>query len=192
MSLIQITEKSHNLILDLKYATSDNFTGAPIYSKALCYLHPDGLKCLEIALHLAKEAGYSIKIWDAYRPSEAQWKLWEHTPDPNYVAPPQKGSAHSRGVAVDLTLLDSTGAEVNMGTPFDDFRPLAHHRNTEVTPEIQRNRFLLLGIMTAAGWDFYEHEWWHYQLFNASPYPLLSDEELGFGMMETKKSQNIA
>jgi len=187
MPLIKITEQDFDVILDLKYATSDNFTGKPVYKKVLCYLHPDGINCLKKAISLAKELGYQLKIWDAFRPSEAQWKLWDHTPDPNYLAPPEKGSPHGRGVAVDLTLLDEKGKELEMGTPFDDFRPLAHHANTGVSKEAQRNRFILLGIMSAAGWDFYKNEWWHYQLFNARDYPLLSDADLGLGMMTTAR-----
>lgn len=83
MSLLLITERFFSVKIDLKYATDDNFTGAAIYSKALCYLHPDALECLKTAIHLAKELGYTIKIWDAFRPTEAQEQLWAHTPDIN-------------------------------------------------------------------------------------------------------------
>ena len=183
MSLVKITEAEFDVVLDIKYATSDNFTGKPIYKKPLCYIHPDGAECLKKAVSLAKELGYRIKIWDTFRPSEAQWIMWEHTPDETFLAHPEKGSPHGRGVAIDLTLLDKNGEELEMGTIFDDFRPIAFHANTEVSKEAQKNRFILLGIMSAAGWDFYKNEWWHYQLFNAKSYPLLSDKELGFGMM---------
>jgi D-alanyl-D-alanine dipeptidase len=70
-----------------------------------------------------------------------------------------------------------------MGTGFDAFTPLAHHGNTEVSVAVQRNRLLLLGLMTAAGWDFYRNEWWHYQLFDSRRYTLLADAEAGTGMM---------
>jgi len=125
-----------------------------------------------------------FRIFDAYRPQEAQRKLWAHTPDPNFLADPARGSAHSRGVAVDLTLIGEDGQDLDMGTEFDAFTPLSFHANTEVSLEAQKNRFLLLGIMSAAGWDFYRNEWWHYQMFNArAKYPLISDSALPESMM---------
>jgi D-alanyl-D-alanine dipeptidase len=70
-----------------------------------------------------------------------------------------------------------------MGTGFDAFTPLSHHGCVEVSVEAQRNRLLLLGLMTAAGWDFYRNEWWHYQLFDARRYPVLGDAALPAPMM---------
>lgn len=188
MSLISITEANYPIKIDLKYATADNFTGKPVYQQALCFLHKEAITPLKKAIEIAHQLGYTLKIWDAYRPTEAQEALWAHTPNPDYLTPPEKGSPHSRGVAVDLTLLDSSGNPLEMGTPFDDFRPLAHHGAMDISPEAQRNRSLLLGLMTSAGWDFFRNEWWHYQLFNARSYPLLSDKELGLGIMELKAS----
>ncbi|MGH7004056.1 MAG: M15 family metallopeptidase, partial [Alphaproteobacteria bacterium] len=119
-----------------------------------------------------------------FRPSEAQWVLWRARPDPNFLADPRRGSPHSRGVAVDLTLVDSNKRELDMGTGFDAFTPLSYHGITAgIGTEAQRNRLVLLGIMTSAGWDFYRNEWWHYQLFNAREYPLLSDKDLPQPMM---------
>ena len=185
--LTKITQNSHDLLIDIKYATTDNFTGEPVYraehhGERCFYLHPEAAKCLEAAIGYAKALGMKFKIFDAYRPTEAQWKLWNHTPDPDFLANPERGSPHSRGVAIDLTLLDGE-AELDMGTGFDAFTPLSHHGNQEVSPEAQRNRHLLMGIMTTAGWDFYRNEWWHYQLFNSRDYTLYSDSEAGTGMM---------
>lgn len=181
--LIEIQPAEYKVIFDIAYATENNFTGRPVYSRAACYLHPDAAKKLKKAIHLAAQLGYIIKIFDAYRPTEAQWKLWEHTPDPDFLADPRKGSPHSRGVAVDLTLCDAQGKELNMGTEFDAFTPLSHHANTEISVEAQKNRLILLGIMSAAGWDFYSKEWWHYQLFESKKYSLYSDIEAGTHMM---------
>ena len=183
--LIEITPATHPVRIDLKYATADNFTGKPVYQPgARCFLHPEALKKFETAIKLADAQGYQFLIFDAYRPPEAQWKLWEHTPDPDFLADPRKGSPHSRGVAIDLTLTRRDGTPLDMGTAFDAFTPLSHHGNQQVHPEAQRNRLLLMGIMTTAGWDFYRNEWWHYQLFNArATYPLVSDAEAGTGMM---------
>ena len=182
--LVEITEVTHDVLLDIAYATPNNFTGAPVYTRSGCYLHPDALKCLERAIDLAARQGLRLKIFDAFRPSEAQWKLWNFRPDPEFLADPRRGSPHSRGAAVDLNLIDADGGELDMGTGFDAFTPLSHHGNREISAAAQRNRLLLMGLMTTAGWDFYRNEWWHYQLFNArANYPVLSDTVLPVGMM---------
>lgn len=183
--LREITSQSHDLLFDIQYAHEGNFTGKPVYRRAACFLHPEALVLLEKAIELATPLGWRLKIFDAFRPSEAQWKLWEHTPNPEFIADPKRGSPHSMGVAVDLTLVDRvTGGELDMGTPFDDLTPKSHHGNLEVSPMAQRNRLLLLGLMTAAGWDFYRNEWWHYQMFKPRGiYPVLSDSAAGTRMM---------
>lgn len=182
--LVAITPPDYQVRLDLRYATDANFTGAPVYAQARCFLHPDAAEKLQVAIRLAEALGYQFKIFDAYRPTEAQWKLWNHTPDPDFLADPNRGSPHSRGVAVDLTLCNMEGYELDMGTEFDAFCDESHHGNLDVSPEAQRNRHLLMGIMTTAGWDFFRNEWWHYQLFNSRDYPLYSDEEAGTEMMK--------
>jgi D-alanyl-D-alanine dipeptidase len=183
MSLLPITSAEHDVEIDLAYASANNFTGKPIYRRARCYLHADALKALDRAVQLARAQGYRLRIFDAYRPTEAQWVMWNHSPDPEFLADPRRGSPHSRGIAVDLTLLDSAGGELDMGTGFDAFTPLSHHGSLDVSRQAQANRFTLLGIMTAAGWDFYRNEWWHYQLFNSRQYPLYSDSALPEGLM---------
>jgi zinc D-Ala-D-Ala dipeptidase len=183
MVLVEITPASHSVTLDMAYATAGNFTGAPIYRRAACYLNPDAAPLLARAVELAGALGFGLKIFDAYRPTEAQWRMWSHTPDPEFLADPRRGSPHSRGAAIDLTLVDSRGNELEMGTAFDAFTPRSHHGDVLVSREAQRNRHLLLGMMSAAGWDFYKNEWWHYQLFNARRYPLISDRALRVSMM---------
>jgi zinc D-Ala-D-Ala dipeptidase len=183
MSLIEIRPESHDVAIELAYATADNVTGKPIYARAACYLHSDAVAALGRAVALARPLGLRLKIFDAFRPSEAQWKLWEARPDPEFVADPRRGSPHSRGVAADLTLIERNGRELDMGTGFDAFTPLSHHANTSVSVTAQRNRLLLLGLMSAAGWAFYDKEWWHYQLPNASDYPMLGDSALPMPMM---------
>jgi D-alanyl-D-alanine dipeptidase len=182
MDLVEITPERHGIAFDIAYATPRNITGVPVYSRPGCYLHRDAAAKLEKAVALARPLGLTLKIFDAFRPAEAQWKLWNARPDPDFLADPRRGSPHSRGVAVDLTLV-AEGEELDMGTGFDAFTPLSHHANTEVAVDAQRNRFALLGIMSAAGWDFYSREWWHYQLFQPRTYPLLSDSVLAQPMM---------
>jgi D-alanyl-D-alanine dipeptidase len=185
MALMELNGERDGVIIALAYATAHNFTGAQIYRRAVCYLHEDALGPLRRAVALAAPLGLKLKILDAFRPAEAQWVLWNHTPDPEYIADPRRGSVHSMGVAVDLTLVDGTsGAELDMGTPFDDLRPVAWHGALDIAADVQRNRHLLLGLMSAAGFDFYDREWWHYQLFSPrARYPLLSDSVLPVRLM---------
>jgi D-alanyl-D-alanine dipeptidase len=183
MSLVALTQPAFDIDVDLAYATSNNFTGKPVYRRAAAFLHPVAAEHLQRAIRLAAALGLRFKVFDAFRPTEAQWVMWNHAPDPEFLADPRRGSPHARGAAVDLTLIDGAGRELDMGTGFDAFTPLSHHASTAVPEAAQRNRFLLLGLMTAAGWDFYRNEWWHYQLFDTRRYPLLSDSVLSPGLM---------
>ncbi len=184
MTLAAITPPAYDVTIDLRYATPANFTGKPVYARAEAFLHADAARHLSRAIGLAAALGLRLKIFDAFRPSEAQWALWNFRPDPDFIADPRRGSPHSRGVAVDLTLVDAaSGKEIDMGTEFDAFTPLSYHGSTEVGVEAQRNRHMLLGLMSAAGWDFYMREWWHYQLFESKRYPVLSDSVLPAGLM---------
>lgn len=173
--LVEIAPPAFAVTLDIAYATARNITGKPVYRRPGCYLHPDAAEKLSRAIALAKPLGLSLKVFDAYRPTEAQWMLWNAKPDPDFLADPRRGSPHSRGVAVDVTLIDESGAALDMGTEFDAFTPLSHHGRTDVPLVAQRNRLLLMGLMTTAGWDFYRNEWWHYQLFESRRYPLFDD-----------------
>lgn len=177
--LKEISPSTKGIRLNLLYATPDNFTRNVVYKNAFCFLHTDAYDALLKARDYANSLGLGLTIFDGFRPTEAQDKLWEICPDPTFVADPKKGSSHSRGVAVDLTLFDlNTKKDLNMGTPFDDFTPLSFHADLSLPPEIQKNRLLLMGIMTQAGFHFYDKEWWHYQLPDArEKYPLLSDKE---------------
>lgn len=174
--LVEITEQKYDVVLDLAYATQQNFTGKKVYDYARCYLHQEAEEKLVKAMALAKPLGYRFKIFDAFRPQMGQQRLWDHTPNPTFLMDPQKGSHHTRGIAIDLTLIDAkTSQELDMGTIFDDFTAKAFHTNQDVSIEAQFNRKILLGIMTAAGWDYYENEWWHYQLFKPREYPLIQN-----------------
>jgi zinc D-Ala-D-Ala dipeptidase len=178
MTLVDIAPPAFAVSRDIAYATGRNVTGRPVYSRPGCYLHEAAAETLQRAIELAGRIGYGILVFDAFRPAEAQWILWNARPDPTFLADPRRGSPHSRGVAIDLTLTGGDGAALDMGTGFDAFTPLSHHGNTDIPAAAQRNRMILLGIMSAAGWDFYSKEWWHYQLFEPRRFPLLSDSVL--------------
>ncbi len=181
--LVEITPPEFNVDIALAYAGTDNFMGQAVYAMGRCWLHREAADALASAVGLAAEQDLRFRIYDAFRPSEAQWALWRHTPNPDYVADPRRGSPHSRGVAIDLTLIDNTGEELDMGGPVDDLTKNGHHDAPNLGPAQRRNRLLLLGIMTAAGWDWFVREWWHYQLFKPREYPVLTDRAAGTGMM---------
>jgi len=162
--LVEITPQEHGVWLDIRYATADNITGQPIYAEPRCFLRPEAAAALKRAADLARHAGLRLIVFDGYRPRAAQALLWRACPDARYVIPPEVGSTHTRGIAVDLTLADDSGQPLDMGTDFDDMRELAWPASTEVSPQALRHRMWLTGIMHAAGFIGIATEWWHFQL----------------------------
>ena len=171
--MVRITEPTHDVSIDMMYARADNFTGHVLYPNTACFLHSQAEAGLRRAVIGAKAFGFKLKIFDAYRPQEAQEALWAVLPVSGYVADPAKGSNHTRGVAVDLTLLDAMGDELDMGTPVDTMTPASHHFYPVLPPSILVNRMYLLTIMLEAGFVHHANEWWHYQLPDAKSFPLL-------------------
>ena len=161
-----------NLLFDIKYATKTNFTGSKIYEKPITILHKDAAIKLQYAITCAMENGYKLKIFDSFRPYESQQKLWNFMPNPDYVSNPETGpSTHCRGIALDLTLVDVTNKELDMGTEFDEFSSKSHHNSNEITQQQRGNRITLAGIMSISGFQSIRTEWWHYQLPNINQYP---------------------
>lgn len=170
--------------IDLRYATEDNLTGQPIYTRPVAMLTPEAAALLRRAARQARALGLRMRIYDAFRPIEAQWALWNAVEDKRFVSDPRSGGVHPRGTAVDLTLDDGvTGQALDMGTGFDAITPLSAHGADGLGSDAIRNRALLLGLMTAAGWDHYRLEWWHYQLFDARRPPALHASAVPGGPM---------
>lgn len=152
-----------NIELDIRYATDNNFVGEPIYDCAACYLRPEVAEALIKVHEDLIELGYGgIKIFDCYRPRPYQQRLWDKVPDPRFVSDPKKGSMHTRGAAIDLTIIDTYGKNLNMGTEFDVFGKEAYHGNTQLEPVVQENRLLLKQAMYKRGFKHIRTEWWHY------------------------------
>lgn len=157
--------------VDLRYAGSDNFTGQTIYDFTDAYLRYGTVQKLSQAQEALEEAGYSLLIWDAFRPVEAQFRLWEVCPDPVYVANPEKGySSHSRGNTVDVTLTDLAGNAVEMPSGFDDFSSLADRDYSDVPAEAAAHAQLLEDVMASCGFRPYSGEWWHFS--DTDEYPV--------------------
>ena len=150
--------------VDLKYATEENFTGKVIYDFSDAWLRYGTVMKLSKAQEKLKEKGMRLKIWDAFRPVNAQFKLWKICPDARYVANPNKGySSHSRGNTVDVTLVDMDGNEVAMPTAFDDFTKLADRNYSDIKDKTAvSNVKLLEKTMSGCGFRPYYGEWWHF------------------------------
>jgi zinc D-Ala-D-Ala dipeptidase len=186
MPLVEIKPPVFDVELDLRYATANNITGAALYRQARGLLHPLAADALQRAITEAARMDLRLRLFDLYRPVEAQWMLWHYCPDPAFVADPRIGSAHGRGIAVDLTLQTRAGTMLDMGTDFDAFGPAAGHLAEAVCAAASQNRALLAGIMSLAGFQPYAAEWWHYQLPAAHLYPLLTDAAAGAEMIASK------
>lgn len=163
-TFVNLKEYSSDFVYDMKYATEDNFLKAKVYDCAECFLRLKTVKALIEANNKFIKKGYKIKIFDCYRPLDIQKKMWEIVPDPEYVANPAKGSIHNRGGAVDITLVDASGKELDMGTPFDFFGAEAGHNYPNLSDEVKENRKLLKKIMLKKGFNSFDSEWWHYNL----------------------------
>lgn len=160
---VHLKDLSPDFVYELKYATPDNFLKQAVYDCGECYLRKSTAEALVKANEAFKQLGYRIKLFDCYRPLSVQKKMWKILPGTHYVANPAKGSKHNRGAAVDLTLIDAQGKELNMGTPFDFFGKEAHHTYTEHTKEVLENRKLLKETLNKYNFKSIYSEWWHYE-----------------------------
>lgn len=160
---VLMTDYIPGLVVDLRYATTNNFTGERIYDFSDAYLKCGTVKKLIKVQEELKTMGYGIKVWDAYRPYEAQVRLWEVYPDPAYVANPAKGvGGHNTGRTMDITLVDLEGNEIHMPTEFDSFSTLADRDYSDCDDEAAANATLLEDIMKKHGFTGYKGEWWDF------------------------------
>lgn len=174
--LVDVADVIPDAVLDLRYATADNFTGAALYPVATCELRRAVAARLAKAAALLRAQDRRLLIWDCYRPTSIQAALWKRVPDPRYVANPTQGSRHSRGAAVDLALVDRDGRPVVLPTSFDDFSKAAHRtRALRGDRGVEARR--LSAAMAKAGFVPLPTEWWHFDAPDAAAYPL-SDEPL--------------
>jgi len=167
-TFVNLKDYSADFVYNMKYATTDNFLKAKVYDCAECFLRLKTVKSLVKANEKFMQKGYRIQIFDCYRPLDIQKRMWGIVSNPEYVADPSKGSIHNRGGAVDITLVDSNGVALDMGTPFDFFGPEASHHFKNLSEEVRQNRALLKKIMKKSNFISFDSEWWHYNLKNAS------------------------
>lgn len=167
-----------DVLFDLRYASKNNVCGVQMYAKPIYLLHKDAAKKMQEAIEIAALKNLKFKIFDAFRPMQVQ-KFMHEKFSGDFVSNPQSGSVpHCRGVAVDLTLVDCNGKELEMGSDFDEFSELAFHDCSKISDQAKKNRRTLFDIMQQAGFDFYSKEWWHYQLFDARKYEIIAGDDL--------------
>ena len=162
----KMRELSENdgLVLDIIYATPNNFTNEVLYKSPICMLREKTAEKLLKANSKLNKLGLKIKIWDAFRPIEYQYKMWEICPNENSVANPTKGNSnHCKGSAVDITLCDMSDNELKMPTEFDHFGIESYryyYKNLDNTT--RDNVILLENIMIECGFTPFPFEWWHF------------------------------
>jgi D-alanyl-D-alanine dipeptidase len=173
--MIELRRIVPDLLYDLRYGGVDNFLHERLYSRGnRTYLRLSVARALANVSRELSNKGFTLKIWDAYRPYSVTVKMWEAIKDERYVADPKKGSGHNRGAAIDLTLVDkNTGKELNMGTDFDNFSDTAHQDFTQLPPGVLQNRLLLKTAMEKYGFIALPTEWWHYYWNKANDFDLL-------------------
>jgi D-alanyl-D-alanine dipeptidase/L,D-peptidoglycan transpeptidase YkuD (ErfK/YbiS/YcfS/YnhG family) len=171
--LVRVTDVDGSIAIDLRYATADNFTGRQVYPHAVAVLRQETALKLAAANSEFKASGYRLKLWDAYRPPAVQEIFWRLVPDERYVANPASGSRHSRGGAVDVTLVDAGGQEIIMPSAFDDFSGRAARQSPAATSgEAANNMAYLTTVMMRHGFRPIDSEWWHFEDSEAAGFPL--------------------
>lgn len=171
--LVNVQEVIPSIRLDIRYATADNFMKEPLYPAARCLLRKEVAEKLARVQRSLEKEGLGLKIFDGYRPLSVQKKMWARVPIEGYVANPAKGSNHNRGAAVDVTLVDKDGRELEMPSAYDEFSERAHRDYAGASPAALKNRKILQDAMEKEGFIGLRTEWWHFDDKDAKQYPVL-------------------
>jgi D-alanyl-D-alanine dipeptidase len=171
--LVNVTSVDSTFVLDIRYATTNNFTHQKLYSVAKCFLRREVAESLHAAQRDLKKRGLWLKIYDGYRPLSVQKKMWAIVPIDGFVANPANGSHHNRGAAVDVTLVDSSGKELSMPTPFDDFTIKARSDYMHLPKSVIAHRDLLDRVMKRHGFTPLSTEWWHFDFREWRKFPIM-------------------
>ena len=182
--LVDLEKIIPDIVLDIRYATRNNFTGEQIYDMAKAYERkPVATALVKVQADLRKE-GLGLKIFDAYRPYRATVKFYEVYRDTTYVASPYRGSRHNRGCAIDLTLIElSTGNELKMPTGYDVFTKKAWPSTPVTDAEVRKNRSKLITVMARHGFKVNSSEWWHFDFVGWKNFEVL---DVDFAELERK------
>jgi zinc D-Ala-D-Ala dipeptidase len=171
-ALVDIQTVNRAIVLDIRYATTNNFMRRKLYPVSRCVLRFATAKALDrVQIDLAKQ-NLGLKVYDCYRPLSVQRQMWQVLSDDRYVANPAEGSRHNRGAAVDVTLVDRNGKELEMPTAYDDFTPKAHRNDTTASPQAGHHSQLLTAAMTKYGFVPLATEWWHFDSAGWQDFPI--------------------
>jgi zinc D-Ala-D-Ala dipeptidase len=183
--LVNLEKFIPGIVLDIRYATTNNFTGEKIYNLARAYARKSVAESLKKAQAEFNKAGVGIKIFDAYRPYKATVKFYEVYRDTTYVASPYRGSRHNRGCAIDMTIVDlKTGKELQMPTEFDSFKKEAWPTTPVKDPLIYKNRDLIISVMERNGFKVNASEWWHFDFVGWKKYEVM---DIDYEELEAKQ-----
>lgn len=172
--LVEIKKAIPSIVLDIRYATTNNFMQQVMYKQARAFARKPVVEHLKIIQSTLNKKGYGLKIFDAYRPYAVTLAFWEKASDKNFVANPAKGSKHNRGCAVDLTIVDlKTGKDVPMPTPYDSFAAEASPHFEKLPAGVIKNRNFLIDTMQANGFKVIYNEWWHFDFNGWQDYDLM-------------------
>jgi D-alanyl-D-alanine dipeptidase len=175
--LVELIKLDPSIHLDIRYATSNNFLGRPVYTEARAFLQRPAAESLIRANQKLHEQGYGLLIFDGYRPWAVTKIFWDATPADKkiFVADPKEGSRHNRGCAVDLSMFDlKTGKEVEMTGAYDEMTDRSSINYTGGTEDQRKRRDLLRSAMESEGFAVYQPEWWHYDYKDWKQYPILN------------------
>ncbi len=172
--IVEIRDYIPNIVLDIRYATSNNFTGVPVYPEARAFARLPVVNALARVQEELKAMGLGLKIYDGYRPYTITVKFWDLVQKEGFVAHPRSGSRHNRGGAIDLTIVKlRNGKEIKMPTPYDDFTPQAASDYTDLSKKVKENRDLLKNLMVKHGFTINKKEWWHFDFADWPKYELM-------------------
>lgn len=175
---VDIKSVDKTIVIDLRYAGSNNVAHQPLYPPGTpAMVRASVARRLAVVQDYLRKKGYGLKIWDAYRTQSAQTKLWQLTQNGSFVADPKagRGSMHVRGVAVDASLVDSSGADVPMPTDFDSFTPAAMIEYAGRNPTVRGNLKVLQKAMAHGGFYGLRTEWWHFIAADWQRYELVPE-----------------
>jgi D-alanyl-D-alanine dipeptidase len=174
LELVDIKKAIPSVVLDIRYATKDNFMKQVMYKQARAFARKPVVEKLKLIQAALKKDGYGLKIYDGYRPYAVTVSFYQKASDKNFVANPAKGSKHNRGCAVDLSIIDlKTGKDVPMPTPYDSFEAAAAPHYNNLPAPIIKNRDYLINTMQAHGFKVIYNEWWHFDFIGWQDYDLM-------------------
>ncbi len=180
--LVDLKKAIPDIIFDIRYATPNNFLRRAVYDRHACYVHKDVLEKLKSVQQELKTKNLCLKVFDGYRPASASQAFWDAIKDDRYVANPAvRRDRHSRATAIDITIVNVAGDELEMPTEFDDFTEKAHPNAENITETAKANRLMLTTLMKKHGFTQHPNEWWHFDLAEWESYPPL---DLTFDQLE--------